>query len=136
MRARLRGSAMLEFALAWPVALMLVLGAAQVALWASESFASRAAALAGARAATVAGASVDVGAKVAVQVLRPAIFGTSIDVSCGGDAGLGVRVCARELPGRVEVDVDGSVPALVPLIGARGLPVSAHVVLQKEQFVR
>ena len=133
MRSRCRGAALVEFALAWPVALLLVLGAVQVTLWASESFAARAAILAGARAATVGGSSPGVAAKVAVRVLQPAIFGTSVRPSCAHDTAPELRVCARDLGNAVEVDVHGTVPALVPLI-AGGLPVDAQVVLQKELF--
>ncbi len=132
---RSRGGALIEFALTWPVALLLVLGAVQVTLWASEAFAARAAILAGARAASVAGSSPDVAAKVAVRVLQPAIFGTSVRASCAHRPASDLEVCARDLGDAVEVDVDGTVPALVPLI-AGGLPVDARVVLQKELFTR
>ena len=130
-----KGAALVEFALAWPVALLLVLGAVQVTLWSSESFAARAAILAGARAATVEGSSPDVAVHVAVRVLQPAIFGTSVRPSCARGAAPGLGVCARDLGDAVEVDVDGTVPALVPLLGG-GLPVDARVVLQKELFTR
>ena len=59
----------MEFALAWPVVLLLVLGAVQLAIWASESAAARGAALAGARAGTVAGAGTDVAARVTLNAL-------------------------------------------------------------------
>ena len=135
MTLRCRGAALVEFALAWPVALLLVLGAVQVTLWASESFAARAAILAGARTATVGGSTADVAAIVAVRALRPAIFGTTVRASCANENSSYLRVCARDLGDAVEVDVDGTVPALVPLI-AGGLPVDAQVILQKELFTR
>lgn len=135
MRLRCRGAALVEFALAWPVALLLVLGAVQVTLWASESFAARAAILAGARAATVGGSTADVAAKVAVRALRPMIVGTAVRASCANEDSSYLRVCARDLGDAVVVDVDGTVPALVPLIGG-GLPVDAQVILQKELFTR
>ena len=135
MTTRSRGAALVEFALAWPVALLLVVGAVQVTLWASESFAARAAILAGARAGSVGGSSPDMAAKVAVRILQPAIFGTSVRASCSLQVEQGLRVCARDLGDAVEVDVDGTVPALVPLT-AGGLPVDARVVMQKELFVR
>lgn len=97
--------------------------------------AARAAILAGARAASVGGSSPDVAAKVAVRVLQPAIFGTSVRASCAYRGTSDLHVCARDLGDAVEVDVDGTVPALVPLI-AGGLPVDAHVVLRKELFTR
>ena len=135
MTRRCRGAALVEFALAWPVALLLVLGAVQITLWATESFAARAAILAGARAATVGGSSPDVAAKVAVRVLQPAIFGTSVRASCARATAADLRICARDLGDAVEVDVDGTVPALVPLI-AGGLPIDGQVILQKELFTR
>ncbi len=136
MRRPLRGSALVEFALAWPVALLLVVGAVQTALWAGESFAARSAVLAGARAGTVAGAGADVAAKVAFRALRPAIFGTSVTLSCASPPASGLDVCARDLGSAVEVDVSGTVPGLVPVGPGGGLPVSARVVLQKETFAR
>lgn len=134
MRWTRRGSALVEFALAWPVALLLLLGAAQVALWAGESFAARAAVLAGARAGTVAGADPDVASTVAVQALRPAVFGTVVTVSCTARPAPGLAVCAHDVANAVEVDVAGTVPALVPLMPGGGLPIGARVVLQKETF--
>lgn len=136
MRRPQFGGALVEFALAWPVALVLLLGGVQVALWASESFAARAAILAGARAGTVAGAQADVAAKVAVRALRPAVFGTFVTASCASPSGSGLVVCARDVGNSVEVEVAGTVPALMPLAPARGLPVRARVVLQRETFVR
>ena len=41
-----RGTAILEFALAWPVALLLALGCVELAVWGAESYAARSAALA------------------------------------------------------------------------------------------
>ena len=135
MKLRSRGAALIEFALAWPVALLLVLGAVELALWASESFAVRAAALAGARAATVAGAGPDVAAEVALRALRPAVFGTAVTAGCDvAPPPAGITVCARDIGPQIEVDVDGSVPALVPLAPGGGLPVSAHVVMRKELY--
>jgi len=52
----------MEFALAWPVALVLVLGAVETAVWGSELFAARSAALAGARAGARAALGVFCGA--------------------------------------------------------------------------
>lgn len=136
MTRPMRGSTLVEFALAWPVALVLLLGAVQVALWAGESFAARAAALAGARAGTVAGGSADVAAKVAIRALRPTVLGAFVTASCASPPRSGLEVCARDRGDELEVDVAGVVPALVPLAPDGGLPVSARVVLQKETFAR
>jgi len=46
---RANGSALLEFAIVWPVALLLVAGSVQLAVWGSEAYSARQAALAGAR---------------------------------------------------------------------------------------
>jgi hypothetical protein len=47
-----------------------------------------------------------------------------------------VWVCARDLGAAIQVDVGGAVPALVPLVHESGLPLHAHVVIQKEAFAR
>jgi hypothetical protein len=36
----------------------------------------------------------------------------------------------------MEVEIRGTVPALVPLVGTAGLPLHARVVVQKEVFAR
>lgn len=131
----MRGTALIEFALAWPVALLLVLGGVEVALWASESLAARAAVLAGARAATVAGASPDTATVITIRALQPSVFGAKVVASCDrGGADAELRVCAHDLGSQVDVSIDGSVPSLAPLVSGRGLPISAHVVVRKELF--
>ena len=134
----MRGAAMVEFALAWPVALLLVLGSVELAVWVAESFAARSAALAGARAASVAGGSSQVAAGVTIRVLAPSLVGVRVGAWCPGQSGVAppLWVCAMDLGSAVQVDVGGSVPALVPLTRASGLPLHAHVVLQKESFRR
>ncbi|TMB47674.1 MAG: pilus assembly protein [Chloroflexi bacterium] len=132
-----RGSALMEFALTWPVALLLVLGCVQLAIWATEAFAARSAALAGARAATIAGARPGIAAVVAVRALGPSLPGTAVGAWCPGQGGGApdVRVCAKEVGVSVEVTVGGSVSSLVPILPS-GLPLRAHVVLPKESFAR
>lgn len=134
---RAKGAAILEFALAWPVALLLILGSVELAVWAAESFAARSAALAGARAASAAG-SPDVAAAVTLRSLAPSLVGVRPVAWCPGhvEAVPPVWVCAVDLGSAVEVDVGGSVPALVPIAPGGGLPLHAHVVLQKEAFTR
>ena len=129
---------MVEFALAWPVALLLVLGSVELAVWAAESFAARSAALAGARAAAVSGASPQVATMVTIRVLAPSLVGADAVAWCSDQGGTPppLWVCARDLGSAVQVDVGGSVPALIPMSPGRGLPLHAHVVLQKEAFAR
>lgn len=134
----LKGAALVEFALAWPVALLLVLGCVELAVWSAESFAARSAALAGARAASVAGSDPRVAAMVTVRVLTPSLVGAQARVWCPAQSGESppVWVCATDLGGAVQVEVGGSVPAIVPVGPGAGLPLRAHVVLQKETFTR
>jgi Flp pilus assembly protein TadG len=133
-----RGAALMEFALAWPIVLLMVLGAVQLALWESEAAAARNAALAGARAGTVAGANADVAAQVALRVMSSSLVGVRASGWCPATArnAPALWVCATDLGNALQVDVGGSVPSLVPLVSARGFPISAHVVLQKERFAR
>jgi Flp pilus assembly protein TadG len=134
----MRGVALMEFALAWPVALVLVLGAVETAVWGSEVFAARSAALAGARAGAVAGAQPAVSAEVASHLLAPSLVGVAVSAWCPGDSGRqpAVWVCARDLGDAMEVAVGGEVPALVPLFGKGGLPLDARVAVAKEVFAR
>lgn len=133
-----RGSAIIEFALAWPIVLLLVLGAVELAVWASEVAAARGAALAGARAGTVAGANADVAAAVAVRSLSASLIGARAVAWCPGRAtpAPAVWVCATDRGSDLQVDVGGTVPSLVPLVSATGLPLRAHVTLDKETFAR
>jgi hypothetical protein len=134
----MRGTALMEFALAWPVALLLVLGAVETAVWGSEAFAARSAALAGARAGAVAGSSAAVAADVTVRALSPSLVGVAASVWCphGAYPLPPVWVCARDLGASIQVDIGGFVPALVPIFDEGGLPLRAHVVVQKEVFAR
>jgi hypothetical protein len=128
----------MEFALAWPIVLLLVLGAVQVTVWESESAAAREAALAGARAGTVAGASVDAAVRVTLRSLSSSLVGASASVWCPRDPtrAPALWVCATDLGAALEVDIGGSVPSLVPIVPGRGLPLHAHAVLDKERFSR
>ena len=130
------GAAIMEFALAWPIALLLVLGAVETSIWGSEAFAARSAALAGARAGTVVGAPPGVIAGVALRTLSPSLIGVTAAAWCPGESGPrpAVWVCVTELGTAIQVDIGGTVPALVPMVAGGGLPLQAHVVLQKEAF--
>jgi hypothetical protein len=128
----------MEFALAWPVVLVLVLGAVETAVWSSETFAAQAAALAGARAGAVAGADTALAVAVTMRALSPSLVGVSASPWCPDESRPlpPVWVCARDLGTAVEVDVGGVVPAIVPIVYARGLPLRVHVVVQKEAFAK
>jgi len=131
-----RGAAILEFALTWPVALLLALGCIELAVWSAESFAARSAALAGARAAAVSGSTSQVAALVTIRALSPSLVGVQAVAWCPGQGGGAppVWVCATDLGSAVQVDIGGSVPALVPVGLGKGLPLNAHVQMQKEVF--
>jgi Flp pilus assembly protein TadG len=138
MRRSSRGAALMEFALAWPIVLLLVLGAVEMSLWASEAAAARDAALAGARAGSVAGAGVDVATRVTLRGMSASLIGVTASAWCASDTRPRpvLWVCATDSGDFLQVDVGGAVPSLVPLVRAPGLPVQAHVVLNKEKFVR
>jgi TadE-like protein len=133
-----RGAALVEFALTWPVALLLVLGCVELSVWGAEAYAVRTAALAGARAASVAGATPDIAARLAQRSLAPSLVGASAHLWCPGTSPQpdGIWICAIDLGSAIEVDVGGSVPALVPIVILGGLPVHARAVVQKETFAR
>jgi hypothetical protein len=133
-----RGAALLEFALAWPVALLLTLGCVELAVWGEESFAARSAALAGARAATAAGSGAQVATSVTIRVLAPSLVGARPAVWCPAQGGAAppVWVCSADLGSAVEVEVGGSVPAVVPIGMGQGLPLHARVMIQKETFTQ
>lgn len=134
----MRGTALMEFALAWPVALLLVLGAVETAVWATETFAARSAALTGARIGAIAGTPADRAATVTLRTLLPSLVGVTAATWCPGQSGRppDVWVCATDLGSAIQVDVGGSVPALVPIVSRSGIPLHAHVVLDKETFAR
>jgi hypothetical protein len=133
---RNRGAAILEFALAWPVALLLVLGCVELAVWGAESFAARSAALAGARAASVAGSSSEVATLVTMRVLAPNLVGARLAAWCPAQQSHPpeVWICSTDLGSAIQVEVGGTVPALVPVGPQQGLPLRAHVVMKKEAF--
>jgi len=139
LEGREQGTALVEFALAWPIVLLLVLGGVELAVWESEAAAARYAAVAGARAGTAAGAGAVVAASaVTLRVISASLVGTTASQWCPTDArpAPGVWVCATDTGAAVQVDVGGSVPSLVPLVAGGGLPVRAHAQLRKEAFVR
>jgi Flp pilus assembly protein TadG len=130
------GAAILEFALVWPVALLMTLGSVELSVWGAESFAARAAAVAGARAASVAGASPRIAEIVTMRVLAANLVGVKASAWCPGQSAPTplVWVCAADHGSAVQVDVGGMVPALVPVGLGQGLPLHAHVEIQKEAF--
>ena len=135
---RQRAAALIEFALAWPIALLIVFATVESAVWASEVYAARAASLAGARAGSVAGGTAADAAAVAEQALSPSLVGARPEIWCPDGSGPApdVWICAIDQGTAIEVDVGGVAPALVPLLPGGGLPVSAQAVLQKEVFAK
>ena len=128
---------MLEFAIAWPVCLLLVAGAIQLSVWSAESQAVRQAALAGARSGTAVGAGADVAAAVTMAALGRSLIGAQPRRWCPVEGGPepAVWVCTGSTVTFVEVRVGGRVPALLPLLpGGSGLPVAAHAVIAREAF--
>lgn len=128
---------MLEFAIAWPICLLLVAGAIQLSLWSAESQAVRQAALAGARAGTAFGSGADVAAGVTMAALGRSLIGVQPRRWCPLEGGSqpDVWVCSVSSATFVEVRVGGRVPSLLPLLpGGAGLPVSAHAVIAREAF--
>jgi hypothetical protein len=128
----------MEFALAWPIVLLLVLGTVEITVWESESAAAREAALAGARAGTAAGAGVDVAAQVTLRALSASLVGVRASMWCPRDPkrAPALWICVIDLGAALEVDVGGAVPSLVPIVPGRGLPLRARAVLDKERFSR
>jgi hypothetical protein len=136
MRRLAAGTALVEFALAWPAALLLAFGCVELSVWSAEAQAVRSAALAGARAASVAGGGESVASRVALRALEPGLVGTAAAAWCPGQPGdpPEVWVCARDAGRAIEVTINGTAPAIVPLVAGTGLPLHAHVAVRKEVF--
>jgi hypothetical protein len=135
---RQRAAALVEFALAWPIALLIVLSTVEAAVWSAEAYAAHAATLAGARAGALADGSAQVASVVTLRVLSASLVGIRPRAWCPGSSPPPppVWVCATDLGRSIEVDVGGTVPALVPLAPGGGLPLRARIVLPKERFNR
>jgi Flp pilus assembly protein TadG len=134
---RQRGSGLTEFALAWPIILLLVLAAIQIAVYGVEAYTARAAALTGARVGSERGASAALAEDATLRTLRPALAGATAEAWCpaaGVTAPRWVWVCAVESGAGVQVRVGGQVPAIVPLPLRPVLPVSADARLAAEVF--
>jgi Flp pilus assembly protein TadG len=133
---RQTGSALLEFAIAWPVALLLIAGSVQLAVWGSETYAAKQAALAGARAGSAADGTAALAQAVALATLRPVLVGTGAGAWCptSRTARPPVWVCVTWTPTTVEVRVGGTVPAILPLVPGGALPLRADVALGRETF--
>ena len=135
MSRRAGGSGLVEFAIAWPVALTLIFGAVQLSTWGAESAAARQAALTGARVGQSAGADAALVTEAALAVLNPALIGVRAVAACPRTGSAPpVWVCAVVSPLTVAVSIGGRVPAVVPLLSASGLPIAADVVLAREVF--
>ena len=121
----------------WPVILLLVAGTVQLAVWGSQGFAAKQAALAGARAGSAADGSAALAESVALASLRPVLVGTAASAWCPSTPGQAppVWVCVTLSAKSVEVRVGGSVPAILPAVaGGGGLPLNADVALVREVF--
>ena len=136
MKSHQSGMALMEFALAWPIVLTLVLGAVQVTVWATESMAARSAALAGARAGSVAGGTAAQAREVTRQTLGAGLVGVEVGSWCPGSEPPAptVWVCVRDQATEIEIEIGGTVPALVPAVFAAGLPLRAQAALPREVF--
>lgn len=132
----MRGTALVEFALAWPVALLLALGTVETAVWSSETYAARSAALAGARAAAAAGGTPKLAVAVTQRILSPSLVGVTASAWCPGESknSPALWVCALDRGDAIQVEIGGAVPAIVPLVRNAGLPLHAQVVVEKERF--
>ena len=115
-----------------------MLSTVETAVWAAEAYAAHAATVAGARAGAIAGGTAQVASAVTLRTLSASLVGVVPRPWCPGASPLPppVWVCATDLGQSIEVDIGGSVPALVPLVPGSGLPLRAHVVLAKEKFIR
>jgi hypothetical protein len=134
-----QGSTLLEFALAWPIVVILVLGSVQLGVWAAEAHAVRAAALAGAQSGSTRSGTTEGAAEVALSILRPSLVGAAAARWCPEAAGpppAPVWVCASSSSLEARVRIGGTVPALAPMVFVGGLPVGADVRLQREVFSR
>lgn len=135
----MRGSALAEFAVAWPVVLLLVVVAIQLAVYGVEVYAARASALIGARVGSEAGSDSAAAAGAAIGALRPSLVMADAASWCPGGSGdpppgHPVWVCVTEAAAGVRVQVGGTVPAVVPLPVTGGLPLSADASLARETF--
>lgn len=132
-----RGSTLVEFAITWPICLLLVFGCVQLSIWGAESYSARQAALAAARLGQVPGTTQDSLAAVALSALGRSLVGTTPRAWCPGDPrpSPDVWVCVGLDAGSVEVRVGGNAPAILPLLpGRSGLPLGADVKLARETF--
>lgn len=130
-----RGSTLAEFALAWPLVLLITCAAIELALWSALAAGARSAALAGARAGATAQGTESLSSSVALATLRPVAFGLQPAAWCpGGAAPPPVWVCSHDFGSGIEVTVGGSAPALVPLLPAAALPIHADVTVNRERF--
>ena len=130
-----RGQALVEFAVAWPVTLLLVLVCVQLGVFAAEAQAAREAALVGARSGTALGSGPAASAALAVDALRPWVIGAEVGAWCPGKPDQPqVWVCGQGTGDWVDVSIGGRVPALVPLLPGGGIPLAADVRLDTERF--
>lgn len=117
-----RGSLLLEAALVFPALVLAALALLQCALWAHTVNVVDDAGAYGVRAAAEWGG--DPGS-AAVSVRSLLVAGL-------GDYARSFAVRTDDLGDAVEVDVRGTIPILLPLPGAPGLPIAIHLVRPKD----
>lgn len=122
---RARASGLVEFAVALPVLLLLVLGIAQFGLWYHAQSVVLAATREGAHAAALEGAAPEDGVAAARRLVAAGL----------GRLADGVRVDAAADAEVAVVAAEGVLPPIVPLSGVvGGLPLRARAIAQREVF--
>ena len=121
-RAWQRGGALLETALIFPALLLATLGLVQLALWSHAENVAGDAASYGARRAAEVGGDLPSAVASAQSLLQSGLGGYA--------AGFAVR--GQDDGVAVALDVRGSVPLLVPWVGAPALPIHAYRERRKE----
>lgn len=133
---RRRGAALVEFAVAWPVAVLLTAGGVQLTLWGAEVSAAHEAALAGARVGQAPGASAAQVKNAAQTVLRSWAGGVAPVAWCPGEEALQPQlwVCPGLTPALSEVRVGGDLTPLLALVPGGRLPFAVDVRLPREAY--
>ena len=117
-----RGSLMLEAALAFPALILAVLALLQFALWAHAANVTDDACAYGVRQAAEVQSDPNAVTAATQSLLRSGL----------GDYATGFAVTVRDQGADVAVDVQGSIPLLVPVPGGTALPVHVRLVRPKE----
>lgn len=130
MIGRRSGSTLVEFAMAFPVLLLTLVGGTQIMLWSMAEGATHLAAQSGALYAVAAGVTPQQGAQYAALQLRRFSPGATVAVACQTSTA-DLDVCGRSSGGWVTLTVSGRLPSLFSFAP---LPVDATVRLRQETF--